>query len=52
MQTIHFHTARAEHSRLCDIIEEMESRLGTRYDPMLDDLKREAAELHWQICHA
>ena len=49
MQTIDIH---AEHSRLCDIIEELETRLGGAYDPALDDLQWEAATLRWQFCHA
>ena len=52
MQTIDIHAAHAEHSRLCDLIEDMDARLGGRYDPALDDLQREAAELRWQFCHA
>jgi hypothetical protein len=52
MKTIDIHAARAEHIRLCDLIEDREDRLGGRYDPALDDLQREAAQLHWQISHA
>lgn len=44
MPTIDIHAAHAEHSRLWDIIEDMDARLGGRYDPLLDDLQREAAE--------
>jgi hypothetical protein len=52
MQRFDIHAAQAEHNRLCDIIEDMDARLGGRYDPALDDLQREAAELRWQLCHA
>jgi hypothetical protein len=52
MQTIDIHGAQAEHNRLCDIIEGMDARLGGRYDPALDDLRREAAELRWRLCQA
>jgi hypothetical protein len=52
MQTIDIHAARTEHSRLCNLIEDMDARLGGQYDPALDDVQREAAQLHWQICHA
>jgi hypothetical protein len=38
--------------RLCDLIEDLDARLGGRYDPALDDLEREAAELCWQLGHA
>ena len=49
MQTIDIH---AEHNRLCDLIEDLETRLGGQYDPRLDDFQWEAATLRWQICHA
>ena len=49
MPTIDIH---AEHNRLCDLIEDLEARLGGAYDPALDDLQREAATLRWQLCHA
>jgi hypothetical protein len=52
MITIDIHAARAEHGRLCDLIEDLDARLGGRYDPALDDLEREAAELCWQLGHA
>ena len=52
MQTIDIHAARSEHNRLCDIIDDLDNRLGGQYDPALDDIRRDAAELHWQICHA
>jgi hypothetical protein len=52
MHTIDIHAARTEHNRLCDLIEGMHARLGGGYDPALDDLQRDAAELHWHICHA
>jgi hypothetical protein len=52
MPTIDIHAISAEHGHLCDLIEEMESRLGGRYDPALDDLGREAAEVRWQLWHA
>lgn len=52
MLTIDIHTVRAEHRRLCDQIEDLDARLGGQYDPALDDLEREAAELRWQLGHA
>ena len=52
MPSIDNHAARAEHGRLCDLIEDLDARLGGRYDPALDDLKRDAAELHWHICQS
>jgi hypothetical protein len=52
MITIDIHAARAEHGRLCELIEDLNTRLGSRYDPALDDLQREAAELRWQHGHA
>jgi hypothetical protein len=52
MQAIDIHAARTEHNRLCNLIEDMEARLGGGYDPALDDFQREAAQLHWQIWHA
>lgn len=52
MQTIDIHAALAEHGRLCDLIEDMDARLGGQYHPALDDLQREAAELRWQLGHA
>ncbi len=38
--------------RLCNLIQAMDARLGGQYDPALDDLQREAAELRWQLRHA
>ena len=52
MQRIDIHVTQAEHSRLCDLIDAMDARLGGRYDPALDDLEREAAEIRWQMWHA
>jgi len=52
MQTIDIHATRSEHNRLCDLIEAMDARFGGQYDPALDDLQREAAELRWQLWHA
>jgi hypothetical protein len=52
MQTIDIRAVRAEHNRLCNLIEDLDARLGGQYDPVLDDLQREAAELRWQLCHA
>ena len=49
MPTIDIH---AEHNRLCDLIEDLEARLGGQYDPVLDDLQWEAATLRWQLGHA
>jgi hypothetical protein len=45
------HDIEDEYSRLMDIIEEMDARLGGQYDPVLDELTREAAELRWQLSH-
>lgn len=52
MPTIDSHAARAEHDRLSDLIEDLEARLCGQYDPALDDLEREAAEIRWQIWRA
>ena len=52
MITIDIHAALAEHGRLCDLIEDLDARLGGRYDPALDDLEREAAELRCRFGHA
>jgi hypothetical protein len=52
MQTIDIHAVRAEHNRLCNLIEELDARLGGQYDPVLDDLQGEAAALRWHLCHA
>jgi hypothetical protein len=52
MPTIDVYAVRAEHSRLCDLIEDLDARLGGQYDPALEDLQSEAAALHWQLCHA
>ena len=52
MQRIDLQAAQAEHNRLCDIIEDMDARLGGQYDPALDDHQREAAELRWQLWQA
>ena len=52
MPTIDHHAASANWSHLIDTIEDMDARLGGAYHPALDDLQREAAELHWQVCHS
>jgi hypothetical protein len=52
MPPIDIHAASAEHVRLCDLIEDLDARLSGRYDPALDDLERESAELRWQLGHA
>ncbi len=44
--------ARAEHDRLWDLIEDLDARRRGRYDPVLEDLRQEAAALSWQITHA
>ena len=44
-------TPPAEHSRLWDLIEDMDARLGGQYDPVLDDLYRDAAELRCQLSY-
>ena len=51
MPTIDIHSAHAEYDRIWDIIEEMDARLGGQYDPVLDDLQREAAELRMLCCN-
>jgi len=52
MPTIDIHAAPARYLDLLDAIEAMDARLGGRYDPALDDLEREAAELRWQLRQA
>jgi hypothetical protein len=52
MHTIDIHAARAERNRLCNLIEDLDARLGGQYDPALDDLEREFAELRCQPGHA
>jgi hypothetical protein len=52
MPTIHSHTAQSALVELAGLIEERASRSGGEYDPVLDDLEREFAELHCQFGHA
>ena len=52
MPTIDIHAAPARYLDLLGAIEELDARLKGRYDPALDELEREAAELRWQLCHA
>ena len=52
MPIIDIQAASAEYLRLMDVIEDMDARLCGQYDPGLDDLQREAAELSWQLGHA
>jgi hypothetical protein len=52
MPTIDIHVVNAEHDRLGNLIEDLDSRLGGQYDPALDDLQRESAELRWQLWYA
>lgn len=52
MPAIDIHAAESRYHSLLGLIEDMDARLGGQYDPALDDLEREAAELRWQLCHA
>jgi hypothetical protein len=52
MPIIDIDAARSLYHRLMDAIEDLDARLSGRYDPALDDLQREAAELRWQLGHA
>jgi hypothetical protein len=52
MHFIDTHAARAEYNRLWDLIEDMDARSGGQYDPVLDDLQREAAALRWELGRA
>ena len=52
MPIIHSHTAPSALFELADLIEDMASRCGGEYDPVLDDLEREFAELRCQPGHA
>ena len=48
MPIVHSHTAPSTICDLAVLIEDMASRLGGEYDPALDDLEREFAELRCQ----
>ncbi len=52
MQHIDTHAVRAEYNRLWDLIEDLDARSGGQYDPVLDDLQREAAALRWELAQA
>ena len=52
MPIIDTHAARAKFNRLWDLIEDLDARSGGQYDPLLDDLQREAAELRWELAQA
>ncbi len=52
MPTIHSHTAPSAFCDLAALIEERASRCGDEYDPVLDELEREFAELRCQFGHA
>jgi hypothetical protein len=52
MQHIDTHAARAELYRLWELIEDMDTRGCGQYDPVLDDLQREAAALRWELGRA
>lgn len=52
MPTIDIHAARPSFSDLAGLIEERAARCGGAYDPALDDLEREFAELRCQSGHA
>ena len=52
MPIIHSHTAPSALFELAGLIEDMAARCGGEYDPALDDLEREFAELRCQPGHA
>lgn len=52
MPTIHHHDAPSAFFQLAALIEERAARCGSEYDPVLDDLEREFAELRCQPGHA
>jgi hypothetical protein len=52
MPIIDIHATQAEYLHLMGIIEDIDARLCGEYDPTLDDLERDAAEIRWQLCHA
>ncbi len=52
MPTIHHHDVTAAVFHLAALIEERADRSGDEYDPVLDDLEREFAELRCQPGHA
>jgi hypothetical protein len=52
MQHTDIHAARAEYIRLLDIVETLDARSLGEYDPVLDDLQREAATLRWELAQA
>ena len=52
MPIIHSHTAQSTICDLAGLIEDMTARCGGEYDPALDDLEREFAELRCQPGHA
>ena len=52
MPTIDIHTAQPSFPDLAGLIEDLAARCGSAYDPALDDLEREFAELRCQFSHA
>ena len=52
MPIIHSHTAPSTICDLAGVIEDLAARRGGEYDPALDDLEREFAELRCQPGHA
>lgn len=52
MPIIDTDAAPARYHLLLGLIEDLDAASSGRYDPALDDLEREAAELRWQLGHA
>ena len=52
MPIIHSHAAPSALFELAGLIEDLASRRGGEYDPALDDLERDFAELRCQPGHA
>jgi hypothetical protein len=52
MPTIHHHDVQSAFFHLAALIEERADRCDGEYDPVLDDLEREFAELLCQFGHA
>jgi hypothetical protein len=52
MPIVYSHTAPSALIELAGLIEDMAARRGSEYDPVLDDLEREFAELRCQPGHA
>jgi hypothetical protein len=52
MPTIDIHATESAVLHLAGLIEDRAARCGGEYDPELDELEREFAELRWQLGHA